>query len=618
MRGIILNIHSFYEEYKDDDIIIKRKVKSFAISVITIIACIAVYILTQLFLGNPYSQDTVFAGAAILVFSIALITFYRGYFFWASNIVLFTILMVTTLIVFNGETLTEQKIYNMAFLQTVSLFFSIMVATQSVQIFLVGLGMIVNVTLFMVLRLLPNAGENKTAYFSTYLTMIIFTVMETGIGISIYNVIKSALEETRYRLEHDEYSRLPNENKLARKAQKLMGSRIRFFLMFYNIENYTELLLNLGSEETLRLFKRTTEYIVNIFGKNVYRISPDVVCLISTDDEETIEEKNDVIIRHFHSPIKHNSMNLRVILRSALLKTDGKNQDFQSVLNKGYLTLYQARQEKKAYLRFEESNEQNLRYRLTILHELSEAITSWKFSLHYQTVVDSNENVCSYEVLTRWTRHSGEQIPPDYFIPIMEQAGLMGEFFERMVSQVVRDIQDYPGLFEQIPVFINLSPELINHGYDFSQMIEIIRKSGIPNNLIGFEITETSLAKNLRLTSEIISYLLDHGFSLALDDFGVGYSNLSQVLQQRFQKIKFDRSFQDNLSTYPQNQQLLRLLIAFFERNRYTTVVEGIETLEGYNLMKSYGCSHFQGYFFSRPMSPDQLKEKITMRKKPE
>jgi len=597
----------FLKYYSDRDMVIKRKVNSFVISLVIIIICITLYLISQMILGLPYLKDFIYGLLAILILCSVLFLLLRGYYSWASNIVLFILLFFTGLAVFNGETLSEQKIYNMAFLQSLALFFSIMIATRSIQIFMVGTGIILWVTLFLLFKLFPAAGADKVPYLSSYFTMIFFTLMETGVGLSIFHIMNSALEESQYRSEHDNASDLPNEKKLSRVAREESPQNHPRYLLFYKIENYTELLLNMGSKNALSILVQSAAFIRGIYDAEIFRVAPDVLCLLVTDSAYSIKEKNQKILKHYKRPVHMTAMNTQLLVRSAMLESKTDSENMSEMLNQGFLTLYQAQQDKKSFMEFKKDNEEKLRYRLNILYELTSAISKETFRMHYQPIVDSQKKILSFEALSRWTRDNGENISPQFFIPLLEKAGMMNEFFTLTLTRTLQDIKEYPELFGNRPVFINLSPELINHDFDFSLIVKIIDKSGVPYKQLGFEITETSLADDVNLTSQVIQYLSDKGFILALDDFGVGYSNLSQVLFQNFNKIKIDRSFLADISVNQQNQHLLKLLIAFFKDHEYISLVEGIETEKEFSLMKSFGCTQFQGYLFARPEDPKKL-----------
>ena len=190
----------------------------------------------------------------------------------------------------------------------------------------------------------------------------------------------------------------------------------------------------------------------------------------------------------------------------------------------------------------------------------------------------------------------------------------MADFFFRMFLKNLDDIIAWPSFFQGQRVFINLSPEIINDGFDFERMIRLMDDRKVSRERIGFEVTETTILKDRKESIHLIEKLRDNGFTIALDDFGTGYSNITQILELPIQKIKFDKSFIHGILSEPQKRDLCAVLMGHFHKYDYITIAEGVEKEEQLALLKSLGCRQYQGYLLARPVRPENAEENFQLK----
>ena len=595
------------KRYQSSTILIRRKVNDYLLSLLFIFSGTSIYFFYVLFSKSSYKNDLKFILVILVFLLIAIFLLCLGHFKWSSNLILLIGLFSTSAIVYFGYTLNELKMYNMAFLHSIVLIFSVLVAQTKKQIILVGLSSSLLVSLFLYFKLLPQAGDNRVAYISTFIIVTLYIFMETMIGIQILRVINTSLNDILYNSEHDETTNLPNEKSLIRKISGGLKGNGKHYLLFYRVENYMELLLNLGTEDITKTMIKVHKKIKSLHESEVYRTSSDILITISHKSESELLNIVQAVQANFRNTVSIDGMKIMLFIRCSMIECDNKRLDIQENINRGLLALYQAKSEKKNFVQFNHSSEIKLKSKLKVLHELANAINARNYKIVYQPIVNKNREIVAIEALSRWTNSSGTAVSPDIFIPMLEQSGLMSEFFIIMVSLVLKDMKEYPFLIEHGPLFINLSPELINHSFDFNTLIELIDLNDIDHSRLGFEITETSFSDDRQKTKELIDFLKKERFQIALDDFGTGYSDLSKILDQSFDKIKFDKTFIDNILSDDKKQDLLLLLTSFFQTHNYAIVVEGVEDQDQFDMLCEIGCHQFQGYLFYKPMSPEKL-----------
>lgn len=602
---IISNVNKILSDiYRDSDILIRKKVHAFFNTLMTLLIGSTVYFLYQIFSDTTYSQDLPLIALTILLLLGSLGFLFKRHYYISSILILAAILIPLSTIVWFGHTLNEQKLYNLAFLHSIGIIYSVLISEKRRQIFFYGLSSIIIVSLFLIFRLIPAAGGNLFPYYSTYTVVVIFEFMATVIGFLIFRVLNDSLNEVKHIAEYDEQTSLPNENRLMSDVKSSSLSRDHFILVFYKLENFTELLLNTGADITQKLIVRCAELIGRNNHTAVYRTSDDILCSPVYLSEEETEERISKILDLFRSPIIVEGMHIHIHMRGTLIKSFSRNFNFQQSVNRGLLALYQAKREKKPFIPFETEREKIWKDRLSLMNELSAAISSRQFRIAYQPIFDRNKNIVATEALCRWKNQEGLNVSPGVFIPMLEQSGLMNEFFLMMVENVVNDMKRYDSLAGDYPIYINLSPELINHNFDFSSIVRLIDDNDIPHSRIGFEITESTMLDDESSTETVVEYLRSKNFPLALDDFGTGYSNMTRILHLPFSKIKFDRTFLTSMDGDASNGELLELLMAYFNEQGFITVIEGVENEGEFNLLKEFGCKEFQGFLLGRPEMP--------------
>ena len=184
--------------------------------------------------------------------------------------------------------------------------------------------------------------------------------------------------------------------------------------------------------------------------------------------------------------------------------------------------------------------------RIQLLNDMRAALTRKEFELHYQPVFDAKtRRPCGVEALVRWRHPSEGLIPPDRFIPLAEETGLMEPLGESILEKACTDAVLWP---DNIKVAVNLSGVQFRSGNLFNAILCALVESGLPPERLELEITESVLMQNTESYSVVLQQLKNIGVSIVLDDFGTGYSSLSYLTTFPFDKIKIDKSFTQGLT----------------------------------------------------------------------
>ncbi|MET0800534.1 MAG: EAL domain-containing protein [Actinomycetota bacterium] len=246
--------------------------------------------------------------------------------------------------------------------------------------------------------------------------------------------------------------------------------------------------------------------------------------------------------------------------------------------------------------------------KLQFVTRLRKAVDSQRWALHYQPVIElETERMVGVEALIRWIEPDGTMVPPNDFIPLAEELGLIELIGDWVVRELVYQARAWRELDMDLEIGFNLSPRQFWQPDLSERILARIGDGGVDPARVLVEITETSAMMDPDRAQDILWDLHRGGLKIAIDDFGTGYSSLSRLREMPVDLLKIDRSFVSNVS---HDQQSASIVGAFLELARglgMTTLAEGIETPEELAFLRERGCLLGQGYLFSKPVPPEEI-----------
>ena len=245
-------------------------------------------------------------------------------------------------------------------------------------------------------------------------------------------------------------------------------------------------------------------------------------------------------------------------------------------------------------------------------YEIRRAIQAKEFILMYQPIVDINagNSVVGFEALVRWNNTEQGIVSPAEFIPIAEETGLivpMGALILRMACEQTRKWVEQG--YENIKVAVNFSAKQ----FALDNMVEDVRRVLTETHLnpknLKLEITEYTAMCEVEKTIDIMRSLSSMGLQISIDDFGTGYSSLSYLKRYPIHTLKMDKSFIDHVADDEEDASFARMVISIAKSLNLDLIAEGVETAEQLEFLRREGCRQIQGYYFSKPLSPDAAFE---------
>ena len=271
---------------------------------------------------------------------------------------------------------------------------------------------------------------------------------------------------------------------------------------------------------------------------------------------------------------------------------------------------YRAKMEGRGTWRFfEPAMDASLQRRRALELDLREAMGKDEFSLYYQPLYDLHlDRICGFEALLRWHHPKRGLVPPDQFIPIAEEIGLIRPLGEWVVNRACEQAATWPN---EMKLAVNVSAVQFRDSDFIDVVVGALAASKLSPRRLELEITESVFLANSNETLATLHKLKALGLRIALDDFGTGYSSLSYLRSFPFDKLKIDKSFVRDATATHGSKSIVRAVISLGKSLGMTTIAEGIETIEQLNHMRAEGCNEAQGFLLSHPVPVTEIAGKI-------
>lgn len=449
--------------------------------------------------------------------------------------------------------------------------------------------------------------------FWANLTAVLRTLQDRPYIMGILDDIderKMAEEKLQYLATHDSLTNIPNRYSLEEalsltvKKAEITSESALLLIDLDNFKLVNDTLGHAAGDELLIQFTkilkkniRAWDFLARLGGDEfaiiIEGIERNEVLLMADSIRNAIYE-NELVVA--------NSTRLHLSVSIGIVLIDG-SLDSQKILSKADIALYKAKEEgrnKIAYVRHSEDASLEFIKINHSINKIKHALREDRFVLHYQPVVDlSNGEISHYEALVRLLNEDNQLLFPVEFIPVAERFGLMAEIDHWVVRAALRKLTEV----SDITVFVNLSAVSL---YNKSLLISIeedIVSSGINPSRLGFEITETAAIKDLAVTEQWLLKLQKLGCRFALDDFGIGFSSFSYLLNLSVDYIKIDGSFVKNIDTIPAHFTLVYAMTKVAHSFGKKTIAEFVESESIANMLRDLKINCGQGYYFGKPTS---------------
>ncbi len=440
----------------------------------------------------------------------------------------------------------------------------------------------------------------------------------------IHDITQNKLDEREIQrlAYYDNLTSLPNRTLFNDRLSQAIALAKReerdAALLCIDLDHFKKVNDSLGHTVGDLLIEAVAKRLQNNIRKSdtVARLSGDEFAMLLTTnkDQFQMEAVARKILKLFNEPFSIDGQDVFITasIGMALFPADGMN--VSTLLRNADTALYEAKKAgRKNFQLFSSEMKQKAITRRDMAVNLRRAFKEEEFFLVYQPKLDGPTcTMVGMEALLRWRNPEGEMIPPDQFIPVAEEIGLiqpLGEWVLRTACKQNVTLQQngYPPL----QIAVNMSVHQLKQ-HDFVEMVEaILKETTMDPRLLELELTESVLMEVTEYSKESLNQLKSLGVHLAIDDFGTGFSSLSYLKHFPFNRIKIDRSFLRDVDSNSHDASIIENIITMAHSLDLQVTAEGVETNAQLEFLTSRKCDEVQGYFLSRPLTVEDLLEYI-------
>jgi len=320
---------------------------------------------------------------------------------------------------------------------------------------------------------------------------------------------------------------------------------------------------------------------------------------------ETVGEK---ILIKFIQPYQLKGYEYHITSSIGITLFGKNNLKSDELLKQADIAMYQAKKlGRNALSFFDPKMQEGIQARVDMEHELRKALDKNEFQLFYQMQVDFADRAVGAEALIRWVHPERGFIPPNMFIPIAEDSGMILPIGAWVIDSACAQLKrwEQSELTRDLTLSVNVSAKQFRQADFVEQVTMAVARHAINPMLLKLELTESALLDHIESAIEVMNALKDIGIRFSLDDFGTGYSSLQYLRLLPLYQLKIDRSFVRDIASSSGDQAIVRTIIAMAHTLNLNVIAEGVETEVQQGVLLDSGCMHYQGYLFSKPVPVD-------------
>ena len=319
------------------------------------------------------------------------------------------------------------------------------------------------------------------------------------------------------------------------------------------------------------------------------------------------------ILTIISAPITHEATSIQIGSSVGIARTSGKNADLTQLLGNADLAMYEAKKQTiSSYRVFDPQMRSSMIERCALIDDIRSAFDKNQFELHYQPQFDTQKGkLVGFEALARWMHPHRGNVPPDVFIPIMEENMMIEQLGRWVLAEACKEARHWP---KDLFVAVNVSPIQLKNPHFALTIGRALAQAGLCSHQLELEITESILLDGKVGERSQIETWKKLGVQVALDDVGKGYSSLSYLSQFPFDKIKIDRSFLkafDPAKPKDPSAVILHAIVELGQTLGKTVIAEGVESVEHLNYLREIECDLAQGFYLGRPMPAKEVRQFI-------
>ena len=444
-----------------------------------------------------------------------------------------------------------------------------------------------------------------------------FYVLVTAVLLFI--LLRRAVEDTEKLLTLDPVTQLPRHYQFTRlldqQLDKLPADKA-LILIYLDINRFSQLNQEFGHQAGDRVLQKITSQLREYFHDNslMGRLGSDQfgLAVIIDNDRDIIDNLPELVFSQLHKASETLTIPFKLSMGVAIAPTDGTQS--KSLLSAASIALHNAKSHgEEQYSFFSRELSEIAQHRQNLINELKAPDLFDNFHTVYQPQLSIlTRKVIGVEVLLRWIHPKVGFVPPDQFIPIAEDIGLMPGITRWVITNAKKELSKAGLIPDRLNrISINISAKELNIEDQVKNLQQIFQEYEAFAKICQLEITETTAIYDIKTSQKFIQSLKELGLRFSIDDFGTGFTSLSNLKNLPVDELKIDRSFIDKIETENNSQIIVKSIVDLANNFGISSVAEGVENENQLNFLKQCQCKEAQGYFFAKPMGIDDLTKFI-------
>lgn len=439
------------------------------------------------------------------------------------------------------------------------------------------------------------------------IALIIFARIQYREALRAWRAVDKASAEARLLETLDQHTGLLNRASFFERAEHLIGELQRtdqsIGLLLIDLKRFGSINDAHGHEFGDELLRRVSISLLEIAPQPAIcaRLGGDEFALalpLGADVAGSLRTLAARVAEQLERPFQIAGVTISVRPAIGVTSLDAIRANISTLLAQADLAMNVGKKDQKRVTWFHSGMDHVARARSEIESGLRAGIAESEFVPFYQPQIDfASSRIVGFEMLARWKHPSGRLVGPDLFIPVAEEAGLIGELSEALIRQALADARDWD---PAVKLSVNISPVQLQDSALAAKIADLLHESRFPANRLDLEITESSLIENLALAQAVIREVKSLGVTITMDDFGTGYSSLAHLRALPFDGIKIDRSFSLSLNKDPESGVIVRAIVNLAHNLGLPVTAEGVESAATDLRLRGLGCDRGQGWLFGK------------------
>ena len=464
-------------------------------------------------------------------------------------------------------------------------------------------------------------GEKFPTWYS--ISQVVDTDGQPENYIAIFSDIserKKSRERIDFLAHHDSLTELPNRALLNDRLEMVINTAKRrgekAGILFIDLDRFKNINDSLGHAAGDLILRETAARLSDAVRTDdtVARLGGDefVILLARIRDERSLAEVamkvRDEILRPYM--LEDMPLHLSPSIGIAVYPDDG--EDPSTLIKNADAAMYLAKQKGRNNYQFYTPvlNARTLD-RLKLEYDLRSALEQGQFELHYQPqVVDCSKQLYGAEALVRWRHPERGLVPPNHFIPLAEEIGLIIPLGAWVIAEAARQVKHWrESGFNDLVVSVNISALQFHQAGFLTEVQHLLTQAGTDPSAIELELTESMLMNDMEMSIQVLQAFRSLGYRIAIDDFGTGFSCLNYLRRLPANILKIDQSFVRDMQSDSASLAIVTSIIKLAQSLGMETIAEGVETAEECELLSNQGCRYMQGYYFAKPLPVAQFED---------